>query len=150
MTAKLTIKPLALEDYDAWRALWLGYVAFYQAEVSEDITARNWQVIQSGEGPLYGLGAYNASGQLIGFVHYLTHPYTWGLSDACYMEDLFVGEEARGLGAGRALIDALISEAKQKGWGRLYWNTQEGNARARKLYDSYVEKNDFIQYKLPL
>jgi ribosomal protein S18 acetylase RimI-like enzyme len=150
MPQNLTIKPLSQSDYEPWLALWQGYLRFYKAEVSDAITARNWQVISANAGPLYGLGAYDASGQLLGFVHYLLHPYTWGLADACYMEDLYIDEAARGMGAGRALIDALIAKGKAEAWGRLYWNTQIDNTRARALYDSYTPINDFVQYKLSL
>lgn len=35
-----------------------------------------------------------------------------------------------------------------KGWSRLYWYTRESNDVARKLYDQFVEADDFVRYRL--
>ena len=57
---------------------------------------------------------------------------------------------ARGLGLGRALIDDLIALARAKGWHRLYWHTDEANATARKLYDSFLPPDGHIRYRMAL
>ena len=57
---------------------------------------------------------------------------------------------ARGAGAGRALIDDLFSLAKAKAWSRLYWHTDTGNTTARRLYDSYIKADDFVRYRITL
>jgi GNAT superfamily N-acetyltransferase len=65
----------------------------------------------------------------------------------CYLQDLFVAETARGLGLGRALIEAVCDKARAEGASRVYWLTQEGNATARALYDKLAERSGFIQYR---
>ena len=65
----------------------------------------------------------------------------------CYLEDLFVTPEARGLGVGRALIEGVYAEADLRGADRTYWATQEQNATARKLYDSIGTLTEFVQYR---
>ncbi len=87
---------------------------------------------------------------MLGFALHHHHASTWVLGDDCYLEDLFVSEAARGLGIGRALIDDLIVLARAKGWHRLYWHTDAGNARARSLYDSYVLSDGHIRYRMSL
>ena len=72
------------------------------------------------------------------------------MGDDCYLEDLFVSEAARGKGVGRALINDLKALAKAKGWHRLYWNTETSNAQARALYDSFVENDGHIRYRITL
>jgi len=72
------------------------------------------------------------------------------MGDDCYLEDLFVTAEARGKGVGRALIEDLKSLAKSKGWNRLYWHTDENNATARKLYDSFAPSDGHIRYRIRL
>jgi GNAT superfamily N-acetyltransferase len=78
----------------------------------------------------------------------LTHEGTWVRAPDCYLEDLFVDASARGKGVGRALLDDLVALCKARGWTRLYWHTEETNATARKLYDSYVESDGHIRYRI--
>jgi GNAT superfamily N-acetyltransferase len=70
--------------------------------------------------------------------------------DSCYLQDLFTAPEARGQGAARALIAAVTDWARERGCGRVYWATQEGNATARRLYDQVAENRGFILYMIPL
>ena len=57
---------------------------------------------------------------------------------------------ARGGGVGRALIDDLLALGRARGWARVYWHTDQGNAQARALYDSYVLSDGHIRYRLKL
>lgn len=86
----------------------------------------------------------------VGFAIHMHHPSTWVAGDDCYLEDLFIDAGARGHGLGRALMDDLAQIARSKGWHRLYWHTDEGNTRARALYDSYVKSDGHIRYRLRL
>jgi GNAT superfamily N-acetyltransferase len=86
----------------------------------------------------------------VGFAIHLHHPSTWVLGEDCYLEDLFLAPAARGQGIGRALIDDLIALARAKGWHRLYWHTDEDNATARKLYDTYVQTDGHVRYRMTL
>ena len=52
--------------------------------------------------------------------------------------------------APNAVQRALIALARARGWHRLYWHTDEGNATARKLYDSYVQTDGHVRYRLTL
>jgi hypothetical protein len=45
-------------------------------------------------------------------------------------------------------MDDLVSTCKAKGWSRLYWHTSEQNRTARALYDSYVESDGHIRYRI--
>jgi GNAT superfamily N-acetyltransferase len=92
------------------------------------------------------LGAY-MGGRLCGIVHYLFHRSCWTIGNYCYLQDLFVAENARHLGVGRALIAAVEKRARGAGASRVYWLTQESNAVARALYDKLAERSGFIQYR---
>ena len=52
------------------------------------------------------------------------------------MNDLFVREDVRGAGIGRALIERALEEARQRGAGHLEWLTAPDNDVAQRLYDS--------------
>jgi GNAT superfamily N-acetyltransferase len=92
------------------------------------------------------LGAY-VNGKLAGIVHYLFHRSCWTIGDYCYLQDLFVADDVRKLGLGRALIEAVEREARAAGASRVYWLTHESNAVARALYDKLAERPGFIQYR---
>ena len=85
-------------------------------------------------------------GDVVGFVNYVLHATTWGTAETCYLEDLFVSPAARGSGAGRALIEAVLERSRSRGWDNVYWHTRRDNARARVLYDSLAEADDFVRY----
>ncbi len=59
---------------------------------------------------------------------------TWTGRPSLYLEDLFVGEAARGAGAGLALFKALAREAKAQGCARIDWAVLDWNEGARGFY----------------
>jgi GNAT superfamily N-acetyltransferase len=90
------------------------------------------------------------NGEPLGLVHWLFHPSTWSTSDYCYLEDLFVSPDARGLGIGRALIEHVDQAAKQAGATKVYWLTHESNTTAQAVYDRIPTRTGFIHYERPL
>jgi GNAT superfamily N-acetyltransferase len=141
------VRPLAGNDYDSWLPLWHGYLDFYEAAVQDDVTAETWRRLIDPAGPIHGLAAHDEADRLIGFVHYLFHPVTWSIADRCYLEDLFVGPEARGTGAGRALIEAVYAAADKAGADQVYWLTQDSNETARRLYDRVGQLTPLVKYR---
>jgi GNAT superfamily N-acetyltransferase len=83
-------------------------------------------------------------------VHYLFHRSTISRANSCYLQDLFTVPTARGMGVGRALIEAVYANARQAGASRVYWQTHETNTTAMQLYDQLAEKSGFIVYRKPL
>ncbi len=60
----------------------------------------------------------------------------WTASEDCCLEDIFVEEEARGSGVGRALVEAAFERARERGCGRMELDVNEANAAALRLYES--------------
>ena len=87
---------------------------------------------------------------MVGITHVVLHPNTWNTTDCCYLEDLYVADNVRGQGIGRALIEHVYSFAKDKDYNRVYWTTQESNTAARKLYDAIATQTDMVQYRKDL
>ena len=39
---------------------------------------------------------------------------------------------------------------RDRGWSRLYWHTRASNEAARRLYDKFVNADDFVRYRMIL
>ncbi len=143
---EILIRPLTPHERGDWEPLWQGYLAFYKASQPAEATEIAWNRIHDPAQPMHALGAY-ADGRLSGIVHYLFHRSFWTIDDYCYLQDLFVAEEGRGRGLGRALIEAVADKALEAGANRVYWLTQEDNHAARALYDKVAARSGFIQYR---
>ncbi len=148
-SAQLLIRAAESKDEAAWRRLWAGYIDFYQVRVPDAVTALTWSRILEENVPMFARMA-DYDGKLVGFSVSTLHPSTWTTELNCYLEDLFVDQDARGLGVGRALIDDILKMAKENGWDRVYWHTDAGNKTARALYDRYVKADGFVRYRIPL
>ena len=142
----IDVRPLRPDERAAWEPLWAGYLEFYEATVSPDVTDETWRRLHDPSEPMHVLGAFIA-GRLVGIVHYLFHRSTWTTGDYCYLQDLFTVPEARRLGAGRALLEAVDERARAAGASRVYWLTHESNTTARALYDKVADRPGFIQYR---
>jgi len=145
MTA--TIRELQPSDRDRWNELWAGYLEFYKHPLAQDITEATWQRLIDPQQQPYGLIALDANNRVVGFVHYHFHLSTWSLNGYCYLEDLFVDPTARGLGAGRALIEGVYRAADAREVTRVYWHTETDNARAQALYNQVATLAPFVQYR---
>lgn len=140
------IRLLTLDDHAAWLPLWQGYQHFYEVELSAAVTATTWQRLLDPAEPVWGALAID-DGKALGLVHYVTHRSTWSEGEVCYLNDLFVSEEARGKGVARALIEHVYTAAKAQGCAKVYWLTHETNTTAQALYDRVAERSGFIQYR---
>jgi len=147
--SSITIRPVRESDYAGWRPLWDGYNAFYgrqgQTALPESITAATWKRFLDPAEPVNALVAVNQD-QIAGFAHYLFHRSTTRLTDVCYLQDLFTLPVMRGLGIARQLIATVYDLAREAGATRVYWQTQETNRAARRLYDKLAIHNGFIVY----
>ena len=146
----MIVRPVERADFDRWLALWNGYNAFYgrsgATALSEDITRTTWSRFFEAAEPVHALIA-ERDGELAGLAHYLFHRSTIAIADTCYLQDLYTTEAARGHGVGQALIEAVYAAAAKAGSARVYWQTHETNATARRLYDRVAERSGFLVYR---
>ena len=75
-------------------------------------------------------------GSVVGVALWFQTYSTWTGRPSLYLEDLFVTEDARGTGAGRALFAALSREANARGCARIDWAVLDWNDAARGFYRS--------------
>lgn len=143
----VTIMPLREVDRPRWDVLARGYKTFYKTPLPDADYDATWARLMAGH-DVFGLGAH-VDGMLVGIAHYMFHTGAWS-ADACYLQDLFVDEAARGHGVGRALIARVAEVAQERGCPRFYWLTQDNNVTARTLYDKVAQYKGFIRYDYPL
>jgi GNAT superfamily N-acetyltransferase len=143
------IRPLAASDREDWLRLWRGYLEFYESSLPDDVTDDVFARLVA-DVELHGAIARDDDGRAVGIVHWLFHPSTWTRSTYCYLEDLFVAPDARTSGVGRMLIARVREAAETARAAKVYWLTQQGNARARRLYDAVAADTGFVHYEIEL
>lgn len=84
--------------------------------------------------------------QPVGFALFFISFSTFLAKPGIYLEDLFVLEEHRGKGYGKALLSFLARMAVEKGYGRLEWAVLDWNEPSIQLYKSLGASmlNDWI------
>jgi GNAT superfamily N-acetyltransferase len=145
------VRPLREKDLEAALPLIAGYQRFYRAAPDDRRNRAFFRrfIAPNDEGLL--LGAWR-DGRLVGFATlYWTHSSTRAV-DIALMNDLFVADDVRGGGVGRALIEASAEEARRRGAAVLEWFTAIDNDPAQRLYDSIagVERSAWYAYELDL
>lgn len=65
------------------------------------------------------------------------------------LNDLYVRGDQRGRGVGKALIDATVAIARDRGAGYVRWYTRPDNERAQRLYDrTGSQRSSWVEYEL--
>ena len=142
----IAIRPLAAADHAAWVPLWRGYQAFYKTDIPEATSVVTWARLLDPAEPMGGALAWD-DGLAVGLVHHIRHRSCWTIGDYVYLQDLFVAEDGRGRGTGRALIAHVEEWARAAGCSRVHWLTHETNTQAMKLYDKVAQRSGFVQYR---
>jgi GNAT superfamily N-acetyltransferase len=145
----LIVRAVGSEDRALWDPLWAGYLAFYEKSLPAETTDFTWRRLTTTR-EIEGLIALDAAGEALGLTHFLYHPSTSTLGGNCYLQDLFVIPEARGRRVGRRLIAAVAQRAKARGAAVVYWQTEEFNGAARRLYERVAKRSPFIRYQIDL
>jgi len=77
-----------------------------------------------------------AEGEPVGFALWFYSYSTFKGRHGVYLEDLYVRPDARGRGAGKALLRSLARRCLAEGLGRLEWAVLDWNAPAIGFYDA--------------
>lgn len=89
-------------------------------------------------------------GQAIGFAVWFQSYSTWLAKNGLYLEDLYVTPDARGSGAGKALLKRLAAIAVEKGCGRFEWSVLDWNEPAIRVYEAIGAEalTEWTRYRL--
>lgn len=143
----IRIRLLTAADEAEWRRLWTAYLAFYETTMPEEVYRANFARFLTANSRDFRCLIAEVDGQPRGLAHYHFHQTCWSVADTCYLQDLFVDPSARGLGLGRALIEAVYAAADAAGVEGVSWITQETNRTAQQLYDRLAVRVPFYRYE---
>lgn len=144
------IRPALPKDEQHWHALFAELVATGPEPCAADAPAHVWDRVLSENDPMRLLIAADRRDDAIGFLLYLTHPYSWSRRLIAYLLDLYVEPAARSAGVGTALIERLAAIGREAGWLKIYWMTQADNDRAHALYGKLAKRSPLVRYDLLL
>lgn len=136
-------------DFEAWARLYAGYGAFYRVDQTEAMRARVWSWVTDPSHEVQGFVAEDG-GALVGLAHFRAFSRPLSASTGGFLDDLFVDPAARGTGAAQALIDAVATEGRARGWTVIRWITADDNARARAVYDRMAVQTPWVTYDIKL
>lgn len=174
----LTVRQFTKSDAAQWGDLWRGYLKFYAStgvasaqklldtDNAEAIIKLNVERFLDPESPINCFVAELTEDsdcgkpKLVGFATTVQHKNTWSPVDKLYLNDLYVSENCRCGGVGRALFEQGVykyadygtvegaEEALKKLENSLsvYWRTQSFNHRAQLLYTKVGYKDGFVTY----
>lgn len=150
-TMTVTIRPTEQGDFFAWYGLYASYAEFYETTLTDDRAMRLWAWLHSDDFTTKGLVAVDdESGEVVGIAH--MRPFERPLSGGIglYLDDLYVRDDQRRNGVGKALLEAVKAHAAEHKYNVVRWITAEDNATARALYDSVAEKTPWVTYDMKL
>lgn len=139
----VVVRPVCPADREAWSRLYAGYCAFYALPVPDLYVLWGW----IGSGELTCLVA-ERDGEMVGLAHLREFLRPVHAAVGGFLDDLYVDADARGAGAGRALLEAASDLARERGWIVLRWLTSDWNVGAQALYDQVATRTGFVTFDL--
>jgi len=149
MTSRpFTVGPPSSEDAAKWRELYRAYAGFYEEAVTDSQLDLVWSWITDPDHDVKALLVRDADSLVVGLAHYRPYFRPLAAAVAGHLDDLFVTPSARGTGAVDALLEALRTIARQRGWSKIRWITADDNHRARSKYDQVAERTMWVTYDM--
>jgi GNAT superfamily N-acetyltransferase len=136
------IRPAVATDAPSLAAMLDGLMAALGEPSAEVDTA--WRLLADGFGPRPSFAALIAegAGEAEGYALYWPIYDTNLGGEVLFLSDLYVVERARGGGLARDLMAAVARDAEATGFGHVFWEVLEGNARARAFYRRIARESD--------
>jgi ribosomal protein S18 acetylase RimI-like enzyme len=142
---QLTIRLATINDLQAIAELFDQYRQFY--EQTTDVTlAKNFIAARLNKQDSVIFVAQNSDKNLIGFCQIYPSFCSVAAAKIGVLYDLFVVENARKTGAGRALMLTAHEYAANNGMARLDLTTAKDNTKAQALYESLGWQRDEVFY----
>jgi GNAT superfamily N-acetyltransferase len=144
------VRQASLADLDVLVPMFDQYRQFYDRD-SSPAAVRTFlaERLTNGDSVLF---LAQDGGEALGFTQLYPSFSSVSMAPTFILNDLFVAENARRRGVGKALIDAAIQHGKATGAIRLGLSTAKANETAQRLYQEtgWVREEAFVAYNLGL
>lgn len=132
----LTIRPATTDDVDQILQFVIDLAIYEKEQDAVVATSEHFRNALFCDNPQAHCLIAELNGESVGFALYFFSFSTWLGQHGVYLEDLYVTPEARGLGAGKALLKELSKIAVKKNFGRVEWSVLDWNEPAIKFYQA--------------
>ncbi|MBA2545965.1 MAG: GNAT family N-acetyltransferase [Solirubrobacterales bacterium] len=136
MSSKPNVRRGTAEEAKALARLLRRFNDEYEEETPdhEILVERIQALIASGEGVFFLTG--DGDDDPVGFAYLQFNPSLYSRTRDAYLGELYVVPERRGEGMGRAMLDAVLEEARAQGAVHISLGTSIDDTEARGLYES--------------
>ena len=134
---ELSIRPARLGDEHALFGMIRQLARYERLETAVTGSAEALGEHLFGERPVIEALLAIEHERALGYALFFTTYSTFLTKPGLYLEDLFVLEEERGRGIGRALLTELRRVASARGAGRLEWTVLDWNQKAIAFYEHF-------------
>jgi ribosomal protein S18 acetylase RimI-like enzyme len=151
MSAPIVVRSALDADLPQLAALFERYRRFYEQPPDEALALHFMQErMQRADSTI--LVALRSADVLAGFTQLYPTLCSVAAAPIYVLYDLYVAEDARRQGVGRALLEAARRHAAQAGAARMELATATSNAAAQRLYEAlgWMRDDQFHRYSLPL
>jgi GNAT superfamily N-acetyltransferase len=146
------VRPVRIEEFDAWAGLFAGYADFYRVATSPEHQRQIWGWIHDDHSVealvAVPLEADGSEGVPAGLAHLRAWVRPLRGVVCGFLDDLYVDPAVRGQGVVDALFDEIRRLATQRGWPTVRWTTADDNYRARTVYDRIATRTTWVTYDL--
>ena len=144
------VRPPEPGERARFEAMFAAFAATGPEPCAADAPAYVWDCVTAPDHPMRLLVAAGPDGGMIGFLLYVTHPYSWSRRPVAYLLDLYVEPGQRGHGIATRLIRHLEELGRAAGWLKVYWMTQADNDAAHAVYGKLAVRSPLVRYDLHL
>jgi GNAT superfamily N-acetyltransferase len=146
----LVIRPARREDAPTLLGFIRELAIYERAEHEVAATAETIEQSIFGPGSVTRALICEKDGEPIGMAVWFFSYSTWQARNGLYLEDLYVTPQARGAGAGKALLKRLAQIAVEHGCGRFEWSVLDWNEPAIRVYEAVgaEPQSEWIRYRL--
>lgn len=135
MNTNARIRRGTVEDLQAILDLIVELAIYEKAEHEVENSIEQMKLDGFGERPVFDFFVVEENEMIVGTAIYYFRYSTWK-GKALYLEDLVVSEKHRGKGYGKALLDAIVKQAKLDNCKQVRWQVLDWNEPAIAFYNS--------------